>query len=557
MRANPFLSEDHDANHRLASDEINGNEQELGNTPDRVRSEDFDWKFVTESNLDLQYKALFAQVSARSGLVDTGPAVSFAKEAIGAGRADLAVNLLVAWQPMAPSDANFWHILGIAYRDLQRMEEALAALEKAHTLAPEAASIALGHVQLLLETGRPSAALFQEALKRNPADLRVIKSLAIALSAEGDSAAAQTLLTQTLAAHPDWIDGHRQLTNLEATSVDGGHFAASYERACAAMPDHLQLRLAWFQAMASAKKWDEARAIIAEGERLMGARPGFAAAKVFIAAESGEAAGDAALFEPVAHFLDPGLDLCQVRHALRRGDFGIAEDVCNRNLHGPAANNFWPYLSLIWRLTGNPRAAWLDGAPPYIQAFDLDFTSEELAELADLLRSLHTMEAPYLEQSVRGGTQTDRPLLFRNEPIIQSAKRKILEAVTAYVSALPSADSAHPLLGPPRGPILFEGSWSVRLHGQGFHACHTHPMGWISSALYVSLPAPADLGPEPSGWLSFGTPPPELNLGLQPYHLVKPVPGRLVLFPSTMWHSTVPLSGGERLTIAFDVRRPR
>ena len=38
---------------------------------------------------------------------------------------------------------------------------------------------------------------------------------------------------------------------------------------------------------------------------------------------------------------------------------------------------------------------------------------------------------------------------------------------------------------------------------------------------------------------------------------IEPKPGRLVLFPSTMWHSTTPFTDGERLVIAFDVGVPR
>ena len=33
-------------------------------------------------------------------------------------------------------------------------------------------------------------------------------------------------------------------------------------------------------------------------------------------------------------------------------------------------------------------------------------------------------------------------------------------------------------------------------------------------------------------------------------------PARLVLFPSWMWHGTVPFADGERLTVAFDVAQP-
>ena len=37
-------------------------------------------------------------------------------------------------------------------------------------------------------------------------------------------------------------------------------------------------------------------------------------------------------------------------------------------------------------------------------------------------------------------------------------------------------------------------------------------------------------------------------------HYVRPEPGLLALFPSYMWHGTVPFGGEEpRLTIAFDI----
>ena len=78
-------------------------------------------------------------------------------------------------------------------------------------------------------------------------------------------------------------------------------------------------------------------------------------------------------------------------------------------------------------------------------------------------------------------------------------------------------------------------------------------MGWISSAFYVSVPEPNAMGPAPAGHFHFGAPPPELGLDLAPYATIAPEPCHLVLFPSTMWHGTVPFAAGERLNIAFDV----
>ena len=115
--------------------------------------------------------------------------------------------------------------------------------------------------------------------------------------------------------------------------------------------------------------------------------------------------------------------------------------------------------------------------------------------------------------------------------------------------------SRHPLLREPRTPIRFSGSWSVRLSGAGYHINHVHPAGWISSAFYVALPEAHMGGAEHAGWLSLGEVT-ELGLDLPPIRLVEPKPGRLVLFPSTMWHGTRPFAAGERLTVAFDVARP-
>ena len=155
---------------------------------------------------------------------------------------------------------------------------------------------------------------------------------------------------------------------------------------------------------------------------------------------------------------------------------------------------------------------------------------------------------------MRGGTQTERPLFFRIEPIIARAKEKITDAVREYIAQLPPYEEGHPLLGSPRHRVRYSGSWSVRLTRQGYNVAHTHPMGWLSSAFYVSLPSREQMGTPPAGWIRFGVAPPELGLELPPYAQIEPQVGRLVLFPSTMWHSTVPFEDGERLVLAFDVR---
>ena len=180
-----------------------------------------------------------------------------------------------------------------------------------------------------------------------------------------------------------------------------------------------------------------------------------------------------------------------------------------------------------------------------------------LDQLAEHLGALHEGRGEYLDQSVRGGTQTDGPLFSRIDPLIRQVRAAVVSAVEGYVRDLPPVDPRHPLLGRRRDrPVRFSGSWSVRLRSGGKHSNHIHPQGWISSALYIALPPPSPSGREDAGWFTIGEPDERLGLSIGPSRKIEPVPGRLVLFPSYLWHGTVPFAEGSRLTIAFDVRPP-
>jgi Tfp pilus assembly protein PilF len=451
-------------------------------------------------------------------------------------------------------DAEALFRTAIAHRQRQDVEAAVEAIDCAARLAPDNSHIAAVRAHLHFESWRAASELFARAATLNPNELQLLRNHALALVAEGDAGAGQALLEQQLDKSPAWIEGHNILARIRLTAGESDGHDRSFAEACASHADSLPLRLAWFYHAAILKDWHKVRQIVDDAERDFPGQRALLSARLYLASECGDDSNIHNMLESVAAMADPGLDLCRTRLHLRKGDVDAAEICAGRHLGTPAENMFWPYLSLIWRLTENPRSDWLNGQPPYSTIFDLDFSHAEIAELAATLRKLHILQAPYPEQSVRGGTQTDRPLFFNPDPVIQSARQKITAAVRKYVHALPAPDPKHPLLSPRRDQILFEGSWSVRLAGKGFHAAHTHVMGWISSAFYVSLPD--EPGATPAGWLGLGTPPPELGLNLDPQAMVEPKPGRLVLFPSTMWHSTFPFDAGERLTVAFDIKRP-
>jgi uncharacterized protein (TIGR02466 family) len=212
---------------------------------------------------------------------------------------------------------------------------------------------------------------------------------------------------------------------------------------------------------------------------------------------------------------------------------------------------------LAWRLREDARSDWLEGDPRFVRQFDLTAVLPPLDILADELRKLHIAKGEYVDQSVRGGTQTDGPLLSRISPVIRHLRQAIVGAVETFIAELPGPDARHPLLSRRRDRrVRFAGSWSVRLRSGGRHVNHVHPQGWISSALYVVLPERTADDSKDAGWFTIGQPQDELGVDLDPLRKIEPKPGQLVLFPSWMWHGTVPFAAGERLTVAFDVRPP-
>jgi hypothetical protein len=209
-------------------------------------------------------------------------------------------------------------------------------------------------------------------------------------------------------------------------------------------------------------------------------------------------------------------------------------------------------------MTGDPRREWLESDPRLVSVTDITSSLPPLETLATALRSLHVARGEYLDQSVRGGTQTDGPLLSRIDPVVRQLRSAIVGAVKDHLARLPAPDPAHPTLRHRRDRrVRFAGSWSVRLRSGGRHSNHVHPLGWLSSALYVALPRRTEGDAEEAGWFTLGAPDEKLGLDLPPWRTIEPAPGRLVLFPSSMWHGTVPFVDGERLTVAFDVAPPR
>jgi uncharacterized protein (TIGR02466 family) len=131
---------------------------------------------------------------------------------------------------------------------------------------------------------------------------------------------------------------------------------------------------------------------------------------------------------------------------------------------------------------------------------------------------------------------------------------ELRKAVEDYRRTLPD-DSHHPFIAskPDRYRLT---AWSVVLEAQGHQIPHIHPSAWLSGVYYAEVPDVVSTpGEHPAGWIEFGRPPEHYHTRTEPEaKLFQPREGLLLLFPSYLYHRTVPLEAtGRRISIAFDV----
>ncbi len=469
---------------------------------------------------------------------------------------------------LAPQDANTLQLLAMLQEERSQLPEALATLDAALLLAPDRAALHHNRGVVLHRLGRHAQALASHQ-RAHGLGLDVAEAhynLGNTLQALGRADEALAAYRRALALQPLHALSLYDLAKLR-WALGHGDFTAELEAAERAAPQSdvppsllglLLLRAERAEAAASAYRRAAAlaptNAAYADGLgqslSLLGQHDAACAAHrqaVALAPDHAAVLSNAARSLYAAGHAAEGLTL--------------AERACAA---APADQHAIALLGTGWRLTGDPRAAWLNDLDRCVAVLDIppptgwpDIHSFNAA-LAEELTRLHTdAEAP-IDQTLRHGTQTRGNLFDLDLPLVQALKHQIAQAITAWL-ATRSAEPGHPFFGrlpQPAGAWHFTDSWSSRLRSAGFHTNHIHGHGWLSSCYYVATPPSALREGSRDGWIKFGEPdlPGPLRERLPPGRMEAPQPGRLALFPSYLWHGTTPFQDDAyRLTVAFDV----
>jgi len=386
--------------------------------------------------------------------------------------------------------------------------------------------------------------------------------LARALLGQGRFEEAETELRQVVRAQPAHDAAQANLAELVwMRSGDVEAACAELDAALRRQPQLHALRVSKAGLLLSARRDADALAVVDAGLRVADRDPGLlkAASTIALEFDGARALGYAERLLAVVPD-DYGSRVAFGNASLAVGRAHTALEVAE-SLHqaNPADGRAVAMKADALRMLGDSRYRELLDYRGLVHAMTIDVPDgwpDLAAYLADLVGDLtrsHTLRAHPVGNSLREGSQVQLAPQDSGFASIRAFPQAIDGPIRRYMEAI--GHGPDPMRSRNTGRYRISGMWSVRLRPHGFHINHYHPAGWISSACYLQLP-PAVAQRHGEGWIQFGESAFPTRPVLGPEYFIKPEPGLLALFPSYMWHGTVPFSGApedRRMTIAFDV----
>ncbi len=421
------------------------------------------------------------------------------------------------------------HNLGLSLKMQRRYPEALQLFDSAQAKVPDMPAVDYNRGNTLQQMGRLEEAVesYRRALARTPLDLAAHRDLNQLLYRLGDDENFLKSFDEAALLYPE--AGVLPLQKGNYLHLKGDYAAAreAFERAAALHPDTVAPHDGLALVLAQLGEFDRA---VAEHELAARMAP-----------------DRAPIWRNYAQTL---LMMGDGKKALPFAERAVAIE--------PESQIALAIWGLALRLSGDTREDALNDVERLVRVYELD-VPEGYASFEDFNRDLnayldglHLDRRECIDQTLRTGTQTLDDLFGKGHAPVELLRARIDRAVADYVSRMPE-DASHPLFKRRRKDFAYSASWSSRLRDCGFHTNHVHSKGWISSAYYVALPDAVENAATKEGWIKFGEPNFDCGLGDAIRRTVKPKPGTLVLFPSYMWHGTIPFHSAEtRTTIAFD-----
>lgn len=174
-------------------------------------------------------------------------------------------------------------------------------------------------------------------------------------------------------------------------------------------------------------------------------------------------------------------------------------------------------------------------------------------QMAEDIRNHSLMRWEPLGLAARNGGLTD-DLTADQTPAIRAFELMLRDAIDGLCTSLKAVANDPFLQKIPLPGQYTLNIWATLVREGGLIDTHIHEDSWLSGAYYVALPDSAAEAGEQSGAIEFGRPHADLpQADKAPVRVIVPETGLLLMFPSFLFHRTLPFrSPQDRISISFD-----
>jgi len=421
---------------------------------------------------------------------------------------------------LQPNNPDWHYNLGLANLNLNELEEGLQHFKKAVSLNPNLHDgyNNMGVIYFGLKRVDEAIECYEKAIEINPKSVSALRNYGSTLRDLGRFDDAFEVLNKIPLIAPRYPVGHFSLGALHADMGKMEKAEASFETALKLDPNLYQ---AYYEL-----------------------------GKIYRVNGDFEKALHA--FEKV-DILVARVQVLEMLHEMGRKD-ELLERLLHINQNEPKnlrASAFSAYVAQQYDVENNN--AFCKNPLDFVHVSNISDVLDENPEfLNTLMKAADELTAVWEHNTTKGGTQTHGNLFdpaLENETF-SALEKIILDKLQAYRE---NFQGALDLLIADFPKDFSLNGWRVKLMKSGYQKPHIHSSGWVSGVLYLKVPKKMK-GNE--GSIAFSLHGYDYRKEKQNIpgteHL--PLEGELVLFPSSLFHSTIPFeSDEERQCIAFDV----
>ena len=454
-----------------------------------------------------------------------------------------------------PNSINLHNIIGAANKRLGKLEEAVSAYRQALAINPDFADAYynMGIALTAQEKLDEAIEAYKKALSIKPDYAQVYSNMGDTFKAQGKLEEAIEAYKKALTIKPNYAEAHNNMGNAIKEQGKLGEAIEAYKRALTIMPNFAEAHNNMGTALQKQGKLEEA---IEAYNKAISSRPDFTEVyhnmgnafndqgnlkKAIEAFDKDNSQGSRAKALENIYELGNYLDFNERLSILSK------EDPNNIRVAAMSAfasdqlkqENVYPFCKdpLDMVHTNNIKN--------YMPNFDEFITS--------LLNEMNELRASWEPggKTTKGGFQTNGKLFSNNSPNLTILEDIIKKELISYKLKFMNYDLRIIQNWPEKIEL---NAWYVRLLKGGHQSSHIHPGGWVSGVFYLkTVPSPRNQ----EGAIKFGLHGYEYPIKNEklPFKIHQPVNGDLVLFPSSLFHETIPVKQElERCVIAFDLK---